>query len=500
MGCVGSAAGGGAPLLGDDEFPFVDREHVVDDFWKLHVLHKEMGTGASCRVLSVHNKKEAAENNKKMYACKEMVRDDEWNPRLFQTEHDILTRLKHPNVLKYIDSWVDRKNFYVLNELCTGGELFERIHKHRKFSEKKAASILIDIISAIGFCHKQNVVHRDLKPENIVYRKETGKEDTLVIIDFGDAKIVEDQEMYNEFVGTAFYLPPEIIRDRKGWELKASDMWSIGIIAYVLMTGRPPFHGKSHKDILRNIIKQELKFPKNSKLSDTAKGFVRKLCEKQPRRRYRAEQALRHKFLKGGASNEPFPPEVLTQLQSYHSACLLKRVLVKLGTENLSTRRQDLLVKAFNVLDKNGDGKITRKELISFLKSYGIDENQAYKSADDLLEDIGSKTGSEGSRIIKKSGFKEGAVAFDLSQEKTIKKTFNFMSKEKTHVSKEDLSKYFQHRVDSSNLEQMLKEIDKDKDGLISFEEFKAAMSSPLKSLDVLEELKKNVQKTQTQS
>lgn len=495
MGCVTSVPGGGAPSLGEDEFTFVDRKHIVDDFWKYHHLHKEMGTGASCRVLSVHNIQEAADGAKKMYACKEMLRDDEWNPRLFQTEYDILTLLEHPNILRYVDSWVDRKNFYVIEELCTGGELFDRIHKQRKFGEQKAASILTDIIGAIGFCHKQGVVHRDLKPENIVYTTKEGK-DTLVIIDFGDAKIVEDQEMYNEFVGTAFYLPPEIIRDRKGWELKASDMWSIGIIAYVLMTGRPPFHGKSHKDILRNIIKQDLKFPKNSKLSDTAKSFIRKLCEKQTRRRFRAEQSLRHKFLTGGASSKPFPPEVLTQLQSYHSACLLKRVLVKLGTENLSKRRQDLLIQTFNALDNNGDGKITRSELHKFLTSYGIDTDSAYKSADQLLEDLGSKSSGSEKRIIKKSGFKEGAVAFDLSKEATIEKTFKLMSNDQGFVSKEDLSKYFHNRIDSSNLDQMLREIDADKDGKISFAEFQVAMGSPLGALGVLEQLQNNVKKT----
>jgi len=505
MGCVGSVPRLSGPILEPDQFTFVQPDHVVDDFWKLHVLHKEMGTGASCRVLSVHNKKEAAEDERKVvkYACKEMVRDDEWNPRLFQKEYDILTKLKHPNILKYITAWVDRRNFYLLNELCTGGELFDRIHKSRKFSEKKAALILTDIISAIKFCHDQNVVHRDLKPENIVYRIDTDKE-TLVIIDFGDAKIVEDGEPYNEFVGTAFYLPPEIIRERKGWELKASDMWSIGIIAYVLMTGRPPFHGKSHKDILRNIIKQDLKFPKNSKLSDSAKSFIRRLCEKNTRRRYKAPQALNHKFLNakvsekdGGASEKPFPPEILTQLQSYHSACLLKRVLVKLGTENLSKRRQDLLLQAFNILDTNRDGKITKKELASFLQKYGIETDLSYKSAEQLLEDIGSKLNSkqkdDKTRIIKKSGLREGAVAYDLSLEKTIRKTFDLMSEKKSHVSKDDLSKYFHNRVDNQNLSQMLEEIDKDGDGLISFDEFSQAMKSPLQAEQTLQSLQKSI-------
>lgn len=496
MGCVSAVPRGGSKVkLDDNEFTFVSRDpnHIVDDFWKYFVAGREMGTGASCRVLKVHNKEEAKKSGvKKYYACKEMVRDDEWNPRLFQTEYDILSLLNHPNVLKYVDAWIDRKNFYVLNELCTGGELFERIHKERKFSERKAAKILTDIISAIHFCHEQNVVHRDLKPENIVYRVDDDGTDQLVIIDFGDAKIVQDTEMYNEFVGTAFYLPPEIIRDRKGWELKMSDMWSIGIIAYVLMTGRPPFHGKSHKDILKNIIKQDLKFPKNNKLTDSAKSFIRKLCEKTTRKRYSAKQALKHKFLNGGSSTKSLAPEVMTQLQSYHKACLLKRVLVKLGTENLKRDRKDLLQEAFNILDSNGDGRITKQELTDFICGYGVSPDLAFKSAEQILADIGSKSSGSENKVVKVNGFREGAVAYDLSIDTTIKKTFKAMTKNSgaKYVSKDDLSGYFHNRVDDKNLEQMLSEIDLDKDGKISFDEFAKAMKCPLKAEHVLSDIR----------
>merc|ERR1719499_404997 len=152
MGCVGSAPRSNKPILEEGEFTFVPDENKVEDFWKLWKQLKEMGTGASGRVASVQ-KRDNPSGEK--FACKEMIRDDEWNPRLFQTEYDILNRLKHPNILRYVDAWVDRQNFYVLNELCEGGELFDKIHKHRKFKEKDAARILNDIIGAIGFCHKQ---------------------------------------------------------------------------------------------------------------------------------------------------------------------------------------------------------------------------------------------------------------------------------------------------------------------------------------------------------
>jgi len=486
MGGCGSsnAPGGNAPIVGDDEFTFVPRENLLDNFWSRWHQGGEMGTGASCRVLKTYDKHA---DEKVHYACKEMVRDDEWNPRLFQTEYDILTRIMHPNILKYENAFIDRKNFYVLTELCTGGELFEKIHKSRKFKEEKAAEILIDIINAIKYCHSKNVVHRDLKPENIVYKQISSGPpvvEKLVIIDFGDAKIVEDNELYNEFVGTAFYLPPEIIRDRKGWELKASDMWSIGIIAYVLMTGRPPFHGKSHKDILKNIIKQDLKFPKNQKLSDNAKSFVRKLCNKQTRRRWTAEQVLKHKFLRAGSSNTVFVPEILMKLQSYHRSCLLKRVLIKLGVETLQRARKDTLLKAFNTLDRKNNSKVTVDEVQYWLVQNGQNKDVATKAAKDILKDLGNKDG-----FMKCSNFREGAVAYDFSSSHMITKTFDQMSRGNNFVTKDDLDKYFQYKVDGKNLDQMLKEIDLNGDGKIDADEFAKAMDCPLLAHGVLTEV-----------
>lgn len=487
--CLGKGPMDNRPIAGEKEYPWVATENRVSNFWDVWEEKdiEVMGTGASCRVLKAHKKSEAGP----FFAVKEMIRNDEWNPKLFKTEHDILIRLKHPNVLKYVDSWIDRKYFYVINELCTGGELFEKIHTKKRFREKDAAAILIDIIGAIEFCHSQNVVHRDLKPENIVYRKFPDGKEQLVIIDFGDAKIVEDKQQYNEFVGTAFYLPPEIIRNRYGWELKASDMWSIGIIAYVLMTGRPPFHGKSHKEILKNILKQELKFPRRITLSGTAKNFVRSLCEKKTKKRKTAKEALQHEFLGGKASTANLGSEFFTNLASYHQSCLLKRVLVKLGTEMLSHRRKELLVQAFNLMDRNSDGYIDRKELATYLASLGMQSDLAYKSADSIIKELGSPK----KKKIEMRGFREGAVSFDLGTQSQIRKTFKQMAGENSHVTIENLNEYFHQRVEMSSLQTMLEEIDLDKDGKISFEEFQKAMDSPLECARTIKEYTKKKKK-----
>lgn len=471
------------PVVGEEEFVFVPEDHRVEKIWDHFDLIKEMGQGASCRVLKVIGK-----GSSDQYAMKEMKRDDQWNPKLFQTEFDILSILDNPNIVQYREAWIDRNFFYIVNELCTGGELFERIRDNKKFNETKAQEILISIISAIKFCHSKNIVHRDLKPENIMYRKNsTTGDDELVIIDFGDAKKVEDDAHYNDFVGTAFYLPPEIVRNRRGWELKMSDMWSIGVIAFVLVTGRPPYYGTNHREILKKILSTDLKFPKKNTLSLECKEFISNLCEKKTKKRLTAIQALKHPFLCGESKEEPFGPEVLACLASYHSACLLKRVLVKLAADSLNGQRKELLIRCFNMIDINDDGIISVKELSSYLhKQLKFESSVAQRSAQDIVKEIGSKNESN----ITFSGFREGAISFDLGQKDQIQKTFQNISDGNEYVVVADLDKYFRHRVENKSLTQMLKEIDTDNDDKISFDEFSEAMQSPLRAAQIIRDQK----------
>jgi len=211
----------------------------------------------------------------------------------------ILERLRvHSNILLFEGAFIDSTNYYIQTGLLHGGELFDRIHKEKKFNEPTASRHVCRILDAILHCHERDIVHRDLKPENMVYAIRGGGPECLTIIDFGDAKKVSDEATYEEFVGTAFYLPPEIVRTRKGSEMKKSDVWSIGVITYVLLTGRPPFWGNSNKDILRKIIKGKVQFPRSAKLSATAKHFVLNLVQKRIEKRYGIDNALNHPFIR----------------------------------------------------------------------------------------------------------------------------------------------------------------------------------------------------------
>merc|ERR1719464_1787268 len=279
-----------------------------DDFFSAGswIEDKVLGSGASCRVVrATFNHKKAGKEMKGKFkkghecAIKEMKRKDEFNPQSFVKEIAILHLLNgHPNLLVFENAYIDTKFYFIQTGLLKGGELFDRIHQKKKFDEETASRHIIRVLDAIYWCHKRHIVHRDLKPENMVYSVKNGGPETLCIIDFGDAKKVKDDESYEEFVGTAFYLPPEIVRARKGAEMKKSDVWSIGVITYVLLTGRPPFWGNSNKEILKKIIKGKVQFPRSAKLSATAKHFVLNMVQKKIDKRFGLAAALNHPFIR----------------------------------------------------------------------------------------------------------------------------------------------------------------------------------------------------------
>jgi len=173
----------------DPEWPFVKNEHNLE---KVSPFFKKVDTisqSCSSRVLHVIRKRDNQE-----LAMKITRRDVRRNP--IKQEYKLLSMLDHPNILGYRDCYLDREQFYFCTELCKGGDLLKI--KEMKFREVDAALFIKTIISAIEYCHSKNVVHRDLKPENIVFRTNAQKE--LVIIGFGDAKVVELDRIYEDFV------------------------------------------------------------------------------------------------------------------------------------------------------------------------------------------------------------------------------------------------------------------------------------------------------------
>ena len=164
-------------------------------------------------------------------------------------EIDILKNLDHPNILRLYEVFEDKKYIYLVTEYCQGGELFDEIISRQRFNEKDAAVIVKQLLSAIAYCHSKKVCHRDLKPENILIdNKETL---SIKLIDFGTSQRFEDEEKMELVLGTAYYIAPEVL---KGQYDEMCDIWSCGVITYILLSGEPPFPGADDKEILKNVV------------------------------------------------------------------------------------------------------------------------------------------------------------------------------------------------------------------------------------------------------
>ena len=175
-------------------------------------------------------------------------------------EFEILKQLDHPNILKFYEHYEDLENYYLIMEYCHGGELLKKMRLIKTFSERSAALIMLQILSAIRYCHEKNIVHRykyiyiyiyyrDLKLENLLLENEN-EDSILKVIDFGTSKIFNQDEMMNERFGTPHYIAPEVL---KGHYNEKCDLWSAGIILFILLSGNPPFHAKTKEGILKKI-------------------------------------------------------------------------------------------------------------------------------------------------------------------------------------------------------------------------------------------------------
>ncbi|VVA15270.1 PREDICTED: CDPK-related [Prunus dulcis] len=203
----------------------------------------------------------------------------------------------HSNLVQFYDAFEDSDNVYIVMELCEGGELLDRIlSRGGKYSEDDAKTVMVQILNVVAFCHLQGVVHRDLKPENFLYSAKD-ENSQLKAIDFGLSDFAKPDERLNDIVGSAYYVAPEVLHRSYSTE---ADVWSIGVIAYILLCGSRPFWARTESGIFRAVLKADPSFDEAPwpSLSPEAKDFVKRLLNKDPRKRMTAAQALSHPWIR----------------------------------------------------------------------------------------------------------------------------------------------------------------------------------------------------------
>ncbi|CAN4108480.1 unnamed protein product [Withania somnifera] len=264
----------------------------------------------------------------------------------------------HKHLVKFHDACEDTNNVYITMELCEGGELLDRIlSRGGKYSEDDAKIITVQILNVVAFCHLQGVAHRDLKPENFLFTSRNEDSD-MKLIDFGLSDFIRPDERLNDIVGSAYYVAPEVLH--KSYSLEA-DIWSIGVITYILLCGSRPFWARTESGIFRVVLRadpnfEDLPWPS---VSPEAKDFVKRLLNKDYRKRMTAAQALSHPWLR--SESHPIPLDILVYklVKSYLHATPLKRAALKALSKAVTEDELVYLRAQFMLLEPSKDGRVS---------------------------------------------------------------------------------------------------------------------------------------------
>ena len=393
-------------------------------------------------------------------------------------EVKILRDIDHPHIMKVYEYYQNSSYIYIISEFLAGGELFDRIIESNCFSEKIAAKYMQQILSAVAYLHAHNVIHRDLKPENIVFESKDA-ESNLKIIDFGTSKKVKINERLNAKLGTAYYIAPEVLNNN--YDLKC-DVWSCGVILYVFLCGYPPFNAKNDDDIFKKILKGQFTFPKEewSQVSEEAKQLISLMLTFDPATRPSAGELLKHPWFNKAqtqSSSSAINNAVLKNFSSFYSNSKLQKAILIYFVNFFDIKEEKArLLQAFKDLDMDHDGQISKSELI-----------EAYKKC--------SATGflaTDADEILKKLDFNQTS-AIDFSEflvanvnymqalnKQKLRQIFDLIDKDKNGFLTPRELKEFLNLTDKSHesfVNQMITEVDKNHDGLISFDEFDMMMS-----------------------
>ncbi|KAJ3199539.1 hypothetical protein HK099_003118, partial [Clydaea vesicula] len=231
-----------------------------------------------------------------------------------RNEIEVLKRINHKNIIGLKDFFETESRLYLVCDLAEGGELFEALIDKGFFNEKVAAQLVKQLLEAILYLHSKDIVHRDLKPENLLFDSKS-EDANLMITDFGLSKYIEENDILKTACGTPGYVAPEVLM-KTGYG-KPVDMWSMGVITYVMLCGYMPFYGNDAAEIFKKIIKNEKEFEKEdwSEISSSARDFVEKLLVTDPKERMTCAEALNHPWL-----SNPGETDLMKSAQKYFNA------------------------------------------------------------------------------------------------------------------------------------------------------------------------------------
>ncbi|KAJ8426375.1 hypothetical protein Cgig2_000570 [Carnegiea gigantea] len=450
-------------------------------------------------------------------------------------EVEIMKHLpKHPNIVSLKDTYEDDDAVHIVMELCEGGELFDRIVARGHYTERAAAVVTKTIVEVVqrsfeivggsqpfnerrnlgickrtlnfmeevlkylglkfaddgrspticggvaGFmCHRHGVMHRDLKPENFLFANKK-ENSALKAIDFGLSVFFKPGEIFSEIVGSPYYMAPEVLKRNYGPEV---DVWSAGVILYILLCGVPPFWAETEQGVAQAIIRSIVDFRRDPwpKVSDNAKDLVKRMLNPDPKRRLTAQEVLDHPWLQNikKAPNVSLGETVKARLKQFSVMNKLKKKALKVIAEHLSMEEVAGIKEAFDTMDTRKRGKINMEELKVGLQKLG------HQIPDAELQILMEAADVDGDGTLNYGEFVAVSVHIrKMANDEHLHRAFSFFDKNKTgFIEVDELRDALNDDSDAvTNIDDVINaimhDVDTDKDGRISYDEFAVMMKA----------------------
>jgi len=384
-----------------------------------------------------------------------------------KNEIAILKKLDHPHIVKAMETYEHRNQIFIVMELCSGGDLYSR----DPYTEAEAARIVTSVVSAIAYMHSKNICHRDLKYENIMFVNNDPRAE-VKLIDFGLSAKFAGADM-TEGVGTIYTMAPEVL---KGSYTNQADMWSIGVITFMLLSSQMPFYGRKRRHIVEQVMagKFEFKGRRWKRISEQAKAFCEELLVVDPEERADAEQALSMAWLNRrftATVRNPYEEEIQNanaNLLKYAKYAKIKKIALMIVSHKSTTSEIGILRKVFQKYDTKKDGQLSYEEFKAALKDAGYSEDQ-YRSIFDAVD-------LDGTGKIRYTEFLAATIeAQGAISEERLAEAFDRMDADDSgFISKENLSALLGEEFPQSEINAIIDEADITRDGKISYSEFLA--------------------------
>jgi len=415
------------------------------------------------------------------FACKSIHKEHlvyKADVAALKREIDMLKLFKRYDcIASFHDVFEDEVFVHIVMELCTGGELFSKIVQKKRFSEYEAATMMRNILSTVVLCHDHYIVHSDLKPENFIF-SHTGPGSKLKAIDFGISQFCQVGQQLHDLVGTVSYMAPDVLMKNYSFE---ADVWSCGVILYLLICGEPPFYGKSREEVAKSILFWDVDFSFEPwpSVSPSLKRCIMSMLEREPTKRATARDVLFCDWMveQHAAPRHPIPNAIFSKLQQFSKYNLLKRLALRLIAASLPECDTVALKTLYQQLKRDGRSSLSASELESAMLNKGQDIKEL--DIQELVRDISV----DGRESISFLDFMAANMRLgQLASQENIEYAFRKIDLDgNDFIDLEDLTAFLSEKCSpykptDEDIELIMEEADINRDNRIDFAEFRALM------------------------